>query len=43
MSQTIVLSVEKVVNKKTGEKITTKGNKIPSFFDIFIDWDQNNF
>ena len=41
--QCLTHETKKVTNKKTGQKVTTKGNKIPSFFDIFIDYDQNDY
>jgi uncharacterized protein YaaR (DUF327 family) len=34
--------VKNATNKKTGEKTRMQGEKIKSFFDIFINWDQKN-
>lgn len=32
---------KKINNKATGESKVTKGKKIESFFDIFLDWNAN--
>lgn len=35
--------LKKVTNKKTGQKTTTLGEKTPSFFDIFLDFDEKDY
>ena len=38
--QCLTHTLKKVTNKKTGEKSTIQGEKIASFFDIFLDYDK---